>query len=289
MDLIQIPEKNIKIYLPRDLEECDTRQYIEMSSLIYAFQSGKIDYEHFRIDALYKLLNMKAVQPSKYDPFKASKIYQLSELVDSFFEDTEDGQKIIKQYYINNPIPSFRVNFRRYYGPDNEFDDVTFGEYVDALEAFIDFNQTQENRHLYRLAAILYRKKNFWTKKKISYNPEKVLSQSKVLKHQPVGVIYGVYLYFASFQKWLSTAKLYIAGNEIDLSILFVPEAAENKSNLPGLGMKGVLFALAESHVFGDYLSTQKTPLFDVLARMYDTAKRNADHEVQLNSNKTKK
>lgn len=284
MDLIEIPEKKIKVYLPRELSECDTRQYIEMSKLIFGFQIGKISYEHFRIDALYKLLNMKSIRNKNSDKYKTSTIYLLSERIDSFFETNTDGQRVIKQYYLNNPIPFFRANFRQFYGPKNEFDDVTFGEYVDALESFIDFNQTGEFKYLYRLAAILYRKKNLFRRKKHTYRSSNLENRAKLFRHQPVGIIYGIYLYFASFQKWLTTARIYVGGNEIDLSILFTaPEESEsNESKIPGLGMKSILFALAESNVFGDFEKTQQASLWNVLSRMYDTAKRNADQEAAL-------
>jgi len=170
MHIIQIPEKNITKYLPEDLSECDTRQYIEMSSLILIYQSGELTYEEFRIHAIYKLLDMKAINPGVEDQLKYSMVYQLSELVDSFFEINEQKERVIKQYYIHNHIPKIRAVFRNFYGPEGDFKS-TFGEYIDALDAFVNFNQTGEVIYLQQMLAIYYRKRNPFTKKDIHTIP----------------------------------------------------------------------------------------------------------------------
>lgn len=279
MHLIEFGDK-VKRYLPEDLSECSDVQYIELSTLIYMFQTNQIDYNDFRIHALYKLLNMKRVKSHVNDELKYSKIYQMSELIDSFFETNEEKQKVIKQYYIHNPIPKFRGAFRLFYGPDNDFENVTFGEYIDGLEAFINFDQTNEPDYLYELTAILYRKKSFSLKgfDREVYNKSSVKKRAKFFKNQHLGILYGVYLYFASFQKYITNAQVFVQGNEIDLSILFDQKA--DKSELPGLGMKGALLSMAESGVYGDKNGVRKTLLWDVLIRMYDVTKRSLDEEA---------
>lgn len=277
MHIIEFETKG-KRYLPEDLSECDSRQYTEVSALIYLYHIGKINYEDFRIHALYKLLDMKPVKGYFDQDVKYSKIYELSILIDTFFEDNEEGQKIIKQYYINNPIPNFKGILIDYYGPADEFNDITFGEYLAALEAFVDFNQTQENQYLYKLAAILYRIGFFGVK--TPYESKTVDKRAYFFRHQHIGIIYGIYLYFASFQKYLATAKLFVEGNEIDLSVLF--EGKSDKSSLPGIGMKGILYTMAESGVFGNVAETNKTPLWEIMVRMYDIVKRNKDQEAEF-------
>lgn len=284
MHIIEVPDRNIKKYLPTELSECDTRQYIEMSALIFYFQVGDISYVDFRIHALYKLLEMKAVKKGNQDDEKYSKIYSYSQFIDSFFEISDDKEKVIKQYYIHNPIPDFLGMLTKYYGPADDFEDVTFGEYVDGLEAFVNFNQTGEMVYLYNLLAIFYRTKPLTRKKRLPYNPDEVAIRSKKFLSQPIGIVYGFYLYFASFQKYLTTATLHVQGNEIDLSILF-DSSNSSKSNIPGLGMKGVLLNISESGVYGDNNGARNTPLWEVLVRMYDITKRDLD---QAAANKTK-
>ena len=279
MHLIEFGNK-IKKYLPEDLSECSDVQYIELSALIYYFQCNQISYFDFRIHALYKLLQMKRVKSYVNDELKYSKIFQLSELLDSFFETNDDKQKVIKQYYIHNPIPKFRGALRYYHGPDNDFENVTFGEYLDSLEAFINFDQTGEAIYLYELCAILYRKKSFSLKgfDRQAYNKLTVKKRIKLFENQHLGILYGVYLYFASFQKYISSAKIFVQGNEIDLSVLF--DQKSEKSELPGLGMKGILLSMAESGVYGDQVGVRNTLLWEVLIRMYEVTKRSIDEQA---------
>ena len=288
MHLIEIPEKDIKVYMPAELAECNDRQYIEMSALIFYFQTDQLSYDDFRIQALYKLLNMKRVDKNENKikffsentidestKLKLSKIYLLSELVDTFFEPTKDGKKTIKQYYIHNPIPKIRGNFRNYFGPENDFENVTVGEYLDTLEAYINFNQTGEMSYLNTMVSIMYRKKDVFNKKRHLYNVNNLSNRTTLFKKLHIGITYGFYLYFASFQKYLATAKIFVQGSEIDLSILFDSKA--ETSQLPGLGMKGVILAMAESGVYGTQDGVRKTLLWEMLIRMYDITKRSKD------------
>ncbi|ANB40923.1 hypothetical protein ACSN7D_001238 [Flavobacterium psychrophilum] len=285
MHIIQIPELKITKYLPTDLSECDPIQYIEMSALIFYYQTGIIDYEEFRVHATYKLLGMKAVRKKIVDYDKYSRIHQLSELIDTFFEENENKEKVIKQYYIHNPIPKFRGAFRNFYGPSNDFDNIKFGEYVDALEAFVNFNQTGELIYLSTLLAIMYRKRDYYNSisqkdKRKKYNSDIVHKRAKFFQRQHIGVLYGFYLYFASFQKYLTSATIFIQGSEIDLSILFENKKTKDESKYPGLGMKGVLLSMAESGVYGPEQGVRDTPLWEILIRMYDITKRSLDEEA---------
>ena len=289
MHIIEFAEKGIRKYIPAEVLECDTTQYIEMSSLIFQYQFEGLSYKDFRITAFYRLLEMKAVNIGKYDLEKFSNINQYSQLIDTFFEeDTRTKEKKIKKHYIHNPKPKSRGSLRYYYGPADEFNNVSFGEYFDALEAFNDFNDTGETDYLLRLLAILYRKRVLFKKDfdiRQDYDPKKVERRMRAIRFQDKGIIYGCYLWFASFQKYLATAILYIEGKEIDLSVLFSNDGQKQKeSKLPGLGMRSVLFSMAESGIFGNLEETRKASMWDVLLRLYDIVKRNADQKANENT-----
>jgi hypothetical protein len=232
MNHLYIPKTGRTIYLPSDLSECDGRQYIEMAALILRYQCREIDYDEFRVQAFYKLLDMKQAKPGINDLEKFANIYQHSQLIDSFFEIDDNQNRVIKQYYINNPVLDFRGALTHFYGPSDEFNNVKFGEYVDGLNHFIDFNETGDTRYLYQLMATFYRhKKSFIVVRKmfdkfdgdvrVPYNPASVNDRAKDFTEQHIGLVYGFYLLFASFQKYMTTAKLYVENNEIDLSVLF--------------------------------------------------------------------
>ncbi|MFV8268469.1 hypothetical protein ACNQGP_00855 [Flavobacterium sp. GT2N3] len=293
MHTIELPDAKIKRYIPSDLSECDQQQYIDMCELIFHFQNDAINYDEFRTHAVYKLMNMipktikelenqteeqKAIQAEKF-----ANIYMISELIDEFFDTDDNGVKIIKQYYTNNPVPSFKPLMITYYGPADQFRDMTFGEYRDGLRLFHDFHATGDMHILTLLTALFYRpKKSFHCiKKRLAsydgnirerYNSNTLDERAKGLKTVPIGFIYGFYLLFASFQKYLIDAKILWGGQEIDFSILFESSKTEESSNndVPGIGMDSIAFSMAESGTFGNIKEVDNTNFWEIMVRMYD-------------------
>jgi hypothetical protein len=77
-------------------------------------------------------------------------------MIDSFFEHKEDNQKVIIQDYIHNPVPSIQPLWKKYYGISNQFQNITFGEYTDALRLFYQFNATGDFEILYALSFLSF-------------------------------------------------------------------------------------------------------------------------------------
>lgn len=297
MHTIEIPEAKIKRYIPSDLSECDEKQYMAMCELIYKYQQGFLQYEEFRIHAICKLMNIKRSKKSNKKEEndadeKYANLYFISKLIDDFFEETEDHQKVIKQYYIHNPVPHFKPLLTTFYGPTDSFMNMTFGEYTDGLRLFLDFHATKDVKLLYDLTAIFYRpQKTFhFVKKQLDdydgdirqkYNPNSIEKRAKTLQYAPIGFIYGFYLLFASFQKYLTDAKIMWAGKEIDLAILFNTKTDESSTDLPGIGMDSIAFAMAESGTFGTLEKVRTNPFWEIIIRMYDLRIANLEREKQ--------
>ncbi|MFA9191151.1 hypothetical protein AAGV28_07180 [Flavobacterium sp. FZUC8N2.13] len=294
MHSVHIPEANLNLYLPADLSECDHEQYIDMCELIFRFHNQEIDYQEFRTHAIYKLLNLKLSREQHDEEEKFSNIYQVSELMDSFFEEL-DGKQTIKQYYIHNPVPSFAPAYSRYYGPSDSFMDMTFGEYRDALRIFHDFHATGDMHLLVLLTAIFYRRKKkfHYFKKQFAnyngnirdpYNSALLENHAKNFKYAPIGFIYGFYLLFASFQKYLVDAKILWGGKEIDLSILFQSDSGSDLENIPGIGMDSIAFTMAESGAFGNIKEVDNTNFWQILIKMYDSRRNDLERQKQENN-----
>lgn len=294
MHTIEIPEAKIRRYIPSDLSECDAEQYIAMCQLIFLFQNQEISYDEFRVHAVYKLMKMKPkVQKSEEDLDKFANVYTLSELIDDFFEIDENGQKTIKQYYIHNPVPSFKPLFTTLYGPTDSFMNITFGEYTDGLRLFHDFHATGDMQFLKLLCALFYRpKKRFhWFKKRQAnyngdlrkkYNSATLEADAKKLQHAPIGFVYGFYLLFASFQKYLVDAKIMWGGKELDFSILFNGDGTTDPdTTTPDIGMDTIVFTLAESGVFGKVEEVRNTNFWEILIRMYDLRRADLERKKQ--------
>jgi len=282
MNEILIQETQKKYYLPSHLGECDGRQYAELCALLYKMDHGKLDYHTFRVHALYALLNMK---PGKNKDNQAreqvaANVFQLSYLIDDFFEEVE-GRAVLKQYYTNNHTKIITPMAFAYHGPEDNFEDVRFGDYVDGLNYFQEYHQTKDDQLLFLLMATFYHKKG--TERTV----EKVKDLAKTLALYDMGKVYGFYLFFASFQKYLVTSKIYYMGNELDLSILFEGDGSvQPTSGLPGIGLKSTMYSLAESGVFGSLKQLRKENFWEVILRMYDIVKRDKDVEARQKSNK---
>jgi hypothetical protein len=294
MHTIEIPDAKIKRYIPSDLSECDAQQYIDMCELIFHFQNDTINYDEFRTHAIYKLLQMKPSKAVHNEEEKFAAIYQLSELIDDFFDIDDQGIKVIKQYYIHNPVRSFKPVWKTFYGPADQFRDMTFGEYRDGLRLFHDFHATGDMHILTLLTAIFYRpKKSFhYFKKQLAsydgnirerYNSNTLDLRSKGFKLAPIGFVYGFYLLFASFQKYIIDAKILWGGQEIDFSILFESNKNEESTTnrVPGIGMDSIAFSMAESGTFGNIKEVDNTNFWEIFARMYDLRRTDLERQKQ--------
>lgn len=285
-----IENDKIKRYIPADLSECDSQQYIDMCDLLFKFHTQQISSEEMLTHAVYKLMNMK-VSESKDEATQLNKmgnIALIQELIEeSFFEkiEIEDSEaydlKII-QNYVDNPVPNFKPLWRTYYGPDEMFNNVKIGEYTDALKLFLKFNATNDMETLYEFVATLYRpKKPFYFILKhfsdydgdcrVKYNPNHIQKRVKALKYAPIGFIYGVYLYFASVQIIISSGQIEWGDKTLDLSILFKGDNTTIDIEAEDIGLDSIVFAMAESGAFGDYTKVKDSPFWDMMIKMYDS------------------
>ena len=310
MHKIEIPERKIKWFVPEDLSECTSQQYIDMCELLFRLHTGQIDETEFLTHSVYKLLNMVPGKSKETNPVlrkideqnKFANIAQIADLLkETFFfkQEQDDGSTRLNiiQNYIHNPVPAFTPLWRTYYGPTEAFQNVKGGEYVEALRAFLQFNKTGDIDWMYELVAILYRPKkpfHFITKLfsnydgdcRIVYNQHHLQKRIKAFKYAPFGFLYGVYLYFASFQLFVSGAEVPWGDKVLDLSILFKGDSKMPEIEAADIGMDGVLFAFAESGIFGDFDKAQQVPFWTMMIKMYDArVKQLQEQKNQENAN----
>ena len=296
---IEIPEEGAFLYMPSTLAECTHVEYIEMCGLLYRYLAGELSYMDVRVQAVYKLLNLKQSKRTLMvvdEEAKWGNIYILSQLIDTFFEDA-NGQKVMKLDYVHNPVPKFKPLWRTYHGTTPGFLNVTFGEYLDGLRLFLEFSKSGNTNLLYMLAAVFYRKAKplHWFRKsrtdydgdiREAYNEHTVEARAKALKYAPMGFVYGFYLTFASFQKYITSAVVPWGGRELDLSILFEGDSGEMREAVPGRGMDGIAGALAESGQLGDLDKVRGAKLWEVFLLLYDLKKKDLDYKLNEKSSK---
>lgn len=306
MHTIEIFGKNTTYYMAEHLGECSAVEYINMCHLLFKYNTNQITFSEFKTHAVGYLCGLKKSK-KEHKATEEKKLYNiglLEDLVESFFEEAEElepgelsNKRIIKQYYIHNPIYKIAGTniFTKYLGISNEFENVKYGEYVDALGYYADFNDTGNLDYLYLLMATFYREPKPWYKlmgkkylsdKRKPYHSDRVVYLAKKFRFLDIGIVYGFYLFFASFQKYLPTAKLFVQGVEIDLGILYDNSKFKIiESKAPGLGMESTQYQLAESGIFGDLKKLRATPFWEVYKRLYDIRKRDLDALEQQKQN----
>jgi hypothetical protein len=284
---IQIIETGWEAYIPKELAHCDTTEYNDVCELVFQWQSGVISYVDFRIQAIMRILGMKQgkrkINSMELD-FMHANIFQISELMDSFFDQTKEGF-LIKQNYTHNHNERVRPVLYSLYGPKSEFSNMTFGQYEDGLNLYHMYAKTKNVDFLYMLMA------TFYTEKGKEYYSAKTEDRAEKFKLLNFGSVYGFFLFFGSFQIYLTDSKVTWEGQTIDLSILYKSTGTKSKtqSDIPGLGMKSLAYQLAESGVFGDLKALRKENLWEVLLRLYDIRKRDLDAIAEQESIKTEK
>lgn len=303
MTILEIPETGRKFYVPSNLGECDRQQYIDICELMYRFNTAKIDYTTFANQAIYKLLNLMPAKKYKSEAIEQEKnanISILSGIMLEYFEarENDETKTVIKQDYVHNHIPFVQPLWKKYYGPTNEFRNISFGEYTDAINLFLEYEKTRNEAYLPIIMAIFYRKKRkFHLLKKLfgkhskdvrePYNSDTVDKRVKVFEGLTMGEKYGFYLFLASFHKYLTQCKLRLNGNEINIGYLFKePSKKVVTSNLPGIGLKSIEYQISESGVFGTNQEVRATNLWEILIRLYDLTKRNEDEEARHEADK---
>ncbi len=288
MHTIEFLESKTTLYLPEDLSECNSREYITACGLIFKLQNQDITFDDFCNQLAYKLMNVKT-KPQKLSEESLGNIVLIAELLESFFEPDEEGQKVLKQYYIHNPVPKINFLAHTLYGPKDSFMDMTFGEYTDALRLFLDFKATGDMHLLTLFTAIFYRRKkacitfkkifrNFDGQVRMPYNPNLLDQHAASFKYAPIGFVYGFFLLFASFQKYLTDAKIMWGGQELDFSILF-EKSGNEVQGLPSIGMDAIAFSIAESGIFGDIEKVRAANFWDVMVRMYDLRRQDLEQQ----------
>lgn len=287
MHSIEILELGKRIWIPESIAECNRKQYLDISKLVLMYQVGEIDLKQFRVLALYNLMNMEFSE-NKFQHLEEEKwqnIYILSELLNSFFEITEDGRMHLVQNYIDNKVKSVSYKAMIFYGPKDGFRDITWKQLVDGLGEVQSFLQDGKIERLVKLFAMYYKRKNE------TYGKFDMERRIKWFAQLDIRYIYGFYLLFLSFWRFLTTqSRINVDGKEINLTALFDQNSGgdEVTIDLPELGLRSTSFQLAESGVFGPMEQLEQANAWDILINMYDMLVRSKKREAEMENEKNK-
>ncbi|PIE50757.1 MAG: hypothetical protein CSA38_01975 [Flavobacteriales bacterium] len=280
MHSIEIKETGDRFWIPEHLGECSRKQYLDMAKLILTYQIKAISYETFRIMALYLLMNMEYKENNleEIEEVKMQNVYITSEVLDSFFEEDENGKKHLIQDYVHNPVKFIKYKFGKFHGPEDAFKDITWKQLIEGLGEVQSFANDGDLKRLTRLFAMFYLRKGETLS---DINLDK---RVKYFKYLDIRYIYGFYLLFVSFWRFLTTnAVVEIDGKDIDLTLLFTRESkGEGESEYTELGLRSTSYQIAESGVFGTMKELNETNAWEILINMYDMMVRNEKRNAEL-------
>lgn len=280
--IIEIPDKGIVKYIPKELAYCNNDEFRDIAHLLQLWQMGSISYPDFRVQAIYLLLNLKKGDRkiNQIDLDNAfSNIERISYLIDTFFTDTKDNDKRIKLNVVNNPVPSITPVSKRIKGPKARLSDTVFGQYEDASHAYQMYYSSGNQKYIWDIFAIYYQNPEKYNKKKTEEKAE------YFKKYVDPAKVYAFFLFFDAFQNYVTSSKVIIEGKVIDLSILFVENKKAIKSKLPGLGTKSLAFHISKTGITGNLEETRKQPLWEILLLLYDIRKTEIDEVAAAKAN----
>lgn len=260
------------IDFPTELEEFTPKQALKWIELLLKFESGEINHHDLKTELATYLVRRKFNKKEAQEAFIATQIFRLTEHLDYLFEEKEREDKI--ELHPATTIKNLLPRIKWLYGPSEALQDLSFIEYIHAYQYYREFLVNQDESKLNELAAVLYRRKQFFVfGKRVKYNADKTERRSKRFSEMHPKYKYAAFYFFKGCDNYLREAILNIGGNEIDLSILFSSVEGDSKDEGDGLGMLGVLFKLAETGVFGNVKETSEQNFWDIMLNLYKNRK----------------
>jgi|SRR5699024_9370455 len=295
MHEIEIPELKKRFFIPASIENFTKKQYILLCELLLMLDSRTINYVQFKYLLTVRLLGLP--EGDIKDEEAKENILLISDLFDSLFT-IEKNKFHLNSEMSSNPIPYIRTFRQNVYGPYDYFTNITFGEFVQGLNEYYACITALSISNLVRLFKVFYRpRKRKYLFQKLSSIQKKgkdIRSNKKITPRQEKyihpGALFGFFLFFKSFHESLSDSVMQVEGQDIDFSILFSDNRTNTnkgfKSDLPGLGMKGIAFHIANTGGLGDLQNVNKLPMWEVLLFLYDMKKSELDQEKQAEQQK---
>jgi hypothetical protein len=303
MHTIEIPDKNITLDFPSEVDEMNNEQFVCYVELVLQYVIGSINKEQLQVMLVQKLMDLRMsyrvafLYPEEKEECETN-ILRLAELMESFLEDYEKDGKLVKSFKLKS-TRNFVPRILGYHGPKDGFENVTFCEYRIARNYFRKFAETNEESYLNSLVAILYRPSKWFTffrRLRSSWDGEirqaftsksnqlSVEKRAKRISKVPYHIRYCVFLYFCGCEDYLKSGRPIIDGLELDFSQLYTDASGDDKGNV---GMVGLLFSLAETGVFGNIEQTDSQHLWDIMVRVYQVVMQARAFDEKIKKNGT--
>ena len=265
----KIAFNNITREFPACVDQMTPEQYRYFAFLELNRQMGKISMKQLEVQFVYFALNMVRTSNA---PKVVENVNLLRKLVKPYFTTQKAKGKtntIVDLNFLQNPLKEIEPEKDLVLlGPSEALTNCTYEEvFVYGHAALLEFSNTMNEEALDRLVAILYRPANA-NGKRPKFDPETYEDNIPLVENLHPEVKFGVYLFFASCIKFITTATTLDigGGNTVNIAQLFKPDPGQKSSK--GIGPVGLIYSIAESGVFGNARETASQGVYDVLIRM---------------------
>ena len=294
MHKIEIPDKNLVINFPSEIDEMTNPQFVRYIYYVLQYVSGKINEEQLKLYLARFLLDVrKGIRYAFMGPEEKEacdvNLVRVSELMEGFIEVGKDGER--REFKLSS-VRNFVPKILNYHGPGDCFENLTYCEYRTARSFFKSYIKDNKEDALDQMVAVLYRpSKAFWPIRKYfrgsdgerrnpfteKSNPLFFKRRVKRISRAPYHIRYAVFLYFSACEDYLRTGKPVVDGNELDFSKLYTNQSDDGSRS--DVGLVGLLYSLAETGVFGNIEQTDNSNLWDVMIRIYQVVMQMQDIE----------
>ena len=278
MNTVEIPDVGYSIEVPSCFEEMTRSQVLFTMKRLHNLQCGAISFAEFRVQMIYKFVNVKRgarsivwerLHPEAAQERNEKIVILYEQLFDFLFKIAED-QTIIPQYdCLTNHLPTIRG----LHGPTDGLLDISFAEFRAAASELQLYLTTKEDLHIDRLIACLYRPRG---EMQPSGRKVRGFDIAQIDRYAPVCSKIApwkkqlILLWYSSCVNYIQTGEFTIDGRTISFAGLFLSSTPSAEGSQPSLGWLSVLYDLAEKQTFGDIKQTDQTNIIDVLTLLYN-------------------
>jgi len=296
MHTLEAPENGLKLEFPSKVAELNTKQYLKLCHDFLELHHGRINEDDFMVALIYNVLEMK---PSKsrrrYEEDRSRMVLaleQLSTTLFSFWHFPEGSTTAeIDWFFTDQKLPVIEFNGRYLYGPASMLEDLTYGEYEKAHTYFSVYLRTQEENVLDKLIAVLYRplagdRQLFQFRRKkqqrVGLEGYDLAEAERWASYLPPHIKYAVFVWWNNMELFIQIAEIQTDAGAVNLSILFKKPEEEKSTVENNTGIRGVLYQLAESAVFGDMKQVEAVNFWDVMLRLYQLKMNHAEDRERI-------
>lgn len=258
------------ITIPENWDELtpdDWRELLKMRHKMVK-KGLKLSIDDVRIESARMLLQHRGVKVQLDNQQYLVLLSMLARSLTWLWQEVGDGISLAYRS-LENKIPTIRG----WLGPSDYGEDITFGEFRQAVAHLRVWEQTQNPQALQALAGLLYRpeaSKEQKRRQQLRRQPydwdsvdDKIARGGKMQPWQ----LWGIYAWFAYFCEYLTTGTFIIDGVEVCFSPIFQTSDSRKKESSSG-SLQQICLTLAESHVFGTARGVDNTQLLVVMQKL---------------------